>query len=108
MPKGRGIRRIETQNIKEYFLIDENLIGRTKIMLEFTMEQWNAMPKAKKGKVTNAVRFLDPNGARKGRMGRQKGREVPDRQFIGAKTLKMGKRVLFEGIDFVISDYSLI
>lgn len=77
-------------------------------MLELTMEQWRNMPMEKKGRVTNAVRFLEPNGARKGRMGRQRGREVPDRQFIGAKTLKMGKRVLFEGIDFVISDYSLI
>lgn len=77
-------------------------------MLEFTMEQWNAMPRAKRGKVTNAVRFLEPNGARKGRMGRQMGRAVPDRQFMGAKTLWMKGRVLFEGIDFVISDYSLI
>ena len=77
-------------------------------MIKMTMEQWRNMPKAKKSRVTHAVRYLEPNKSRKGRMGRQNGREVPDRQFMGARTMWTGGRVLFEGLDFVITDESLI
>ena len=77
-------------------------------MRKFTMMQWENMPKEKKGRVSHALVFSVPENSKRLFFGRQAGHAVPDRKFIGARTLLTGKRMLIEGLDFKITDDSLI
>lgn len=77
-------------------------------VLRLTERQWNDIPKGRKGHIGSATRYGSqdrpgyvPNGV-------QRGVPTTDSEFLGRRTLRMGKRMLVEGIGFVIVDESLV
>lgn len=77
-------------------------------VLRLTERQWNDLPRRKKGRIDDAVRYDMSYGRGRVPNGIQPGVPTTDSEFLGRRTLRVGRRTLVEGIGFVIVDESLV
>jgi hypothetical protein len=70
-------------------------------VIVMSKREYDEMPDSKKGCIRHAVRYVR-NERRKNVFGRQDGTPVVDEEFLGNRTLRLGKRVLIEGLTLVI------
>ena len=68
----------------------------------FTKSEWESIPASDKGHVGSAVMYTHGKVGNARRSGNRLGTATTDYAAMRRYTLKSGRRVLFEGIDFTI------
>lgn len=68
----------------------------------FTKSEWERIPQSKKGRIGSAVRYTQLGSGKYTRSGRNQGLDRTDFKSLNRYTLKLGNRMLVEGIGFTI------
>lgn len=71
-------------------------------LLRLTKEQWDGIPDARKGRIGSAVRRRGVRMRQYRLHGREASDLVADEAMVGRRTLLAGRRMLVEGLGFVV------